>query len=37
MKRLLCLAATMVLSSSAHAGGFSLVAGGHRIRIDAFS
>jgi uncharacterized protein (DUF2147 family) len=35
MKRLLCLAVLMVLSSSAHAGGFSFVAGGHRIRIDA--
>jgi uncharacterized protein (DUF2147 family) len=35
MKRLLCLAALMVLGSSAHAGGFSFVAGGHRIRIDA--
>jgi uncharacterized protein (DUF2147 family) len=35
MKRLLCLAVLMMLGSSAHAGGFSFVAGGHRIRIDA--
>jgi uncharacterized protein (DUF2147 family) len=35
MKPLLCLAVLMMLSSSAHAGGFSFVVGGHRIRIDA--
>jgi len=35
MKRFSCLVVLMALSSSAHAGGFSFVVGGHRIRIDA--
>jgi uncharacterized protein (DUF2147 family) len=36
MKRLCCLAALMLLSSSAYAGhSFSFVVGGHRVRIEA--
>jgi uncharacterized protein (DUF2147 family) len=35
MKRFGCLVVLMVLSSSAHAGGYSFVVGGHRIYIEA--
>jgi uncharacterized protein (DUF2147 family) len=35
VKRFSSLVVLMALSSSAHAGGFSFVVGGHRIRIDA--
>jgi uncharacterized protein (DUF2147 family) len=35
MKRFGCLVVLMVLSSSAHAGGYSFVIGGHRIHIEA--
>jgi hypothetical protein len=35
MKRFCLLAALMLLSSSAHAGGISFVIGGHRIHIDS--
>jgi uncharacterized protein (DUF2147 family) len=35
MKRLCYLAALMMLSTSAHAGNFSFVVGGHRIHIEA--
>lgn len=35
MKRFCCLAALMLLSSSAYAGSFSFVLGGHRVRVEA--
>ncbi len=35
MKRFGCLVVLMALSSSAHAGGYSFVIGGHRIHIEA--